>query len=117
MKLHPGKHFRNYYWLTGPGEGETGRRVTVLHSNQPRQCSWCFLYGTPPGAPTLPSHCKGGGNGKVCEEMHTPRARMADYIQDLKNQGYTSLRDRYYEELRTSYPSLTPTVNPNASFS
>ena len=42
------KPLRNYYWLTGPGQGETGRRVTVLHSQQgPRQCSWC-LRNAPP---------------------------------------------------------------------
>ena len=36
VQLHPGKQLRNYYWLTGPGQNDSGRRVTVLHSNQAR---------------------------------------------------------------------------------
>ena len=57
------KPLRNYYWLTGPGQSESGRRVTVLHSNQgPRQCSWCLKSGAPSGSPILASHCHGGGN-------------------------------------------------------
>ena len=40
MNVQLTKPLRNYYWLTGPGKGESGRRVTVLHSQQgPRPCS------------------------------------------------------------------------------
>ena len=42
VQLHPGKFLKNFYWLSGPNPGERGRRVTVLHSNQPSQCSHCF---------------------------------------------------------------------------
>ena len=78
---------RNYYWMTGPGQGEQGRRVTVLHPNQgPRQCSWCLKFAAPSAtAPLLSSHCPGGGNGKVCEDMKTTRAKMSDYITELKD--------------------------------
>ena len=57
------KPLRNYYWLTGPDKGESGRRVTVLHSNQgPRQCSWCLKTASPSASlPNLDSHCTGGG--------------------------------------------------------
>ena len=42
VKLIPGKPIKNFYWLTGPGQGEVGCRVLVLHPNQPHQCSWWF---------------------------------------------------------------------------
>ena len=37
VKLHPVKSFKNFYWLSGPDPGDRGRRVTVLHPNQPSQ--------------------------------------------------------------------------------
>ena len=53
VKLHPGHSLKNFYWLSGPGQGELGPKVTVLHPNQPRQCSWCLKH--PPTSPnTLP---------------------------------------------------------------
>ena len=48
VQLHPGKYLKNFYWLSGPSQGERGRRVTVLHANQPPQCSNCFRYSPPP---------------------------------------------------------------------
>ena len=42
VRLFPGKPLKNYYWLMGPSPGERGMRVTVLHSNEPSQCGWCF---------------------------------------------------------------------------
>ena len=51
VQLSPGKYMRNFYWLSGPSQGERGRRVTVLHANQPPQCSNCFRY-----SPPLPIH-------------------------------------------------------------
>ena len=92
MKIHPGKPMRNYYWMTGPNQGETGRRVLVLHPNQPKQCSWCLQY--PPSStssPLLPSHCRTGGNGKICEKSGISRASMAEYVNQLKAEGYTSI--------------------------
>ena len=47
VRLHPGKYLKNFYWLAGPNQGERGRRVTVLHDNQPPQCSHC-LKNSPP---------------------------------------------------------------------
>ena len=63
--LTPGKSFKNFYWMVGPGAGDTGRRITVLHSNQPKHCSWCI---TPSQTLTV------RGNGKTCESVGTPRA-------------------------------------------
>ena len=34
VRLTPSKPLRNYYWMTGPGQGEARRRVTVLQPNQ-----------------------------------------------------------------------------------
>ena len=34
VKLSPGIYLRKFYWMIGPGQGEVGRRVTVLHPNQ-----------------------------------------------------------------------------------
>ena len=53
MKIHSGKPMRNYYWMTGPNQGESGRRITVLHPNQPKQCSAALAFATllPPLAP------------------------------------------------------------------
>ena len=69
MKLHPGKSLNNYYWLQAPGVGESGRRVLVLHSNQPRQCGHCFKFSPPHNSQPLPTHCKGGSNAKTCAEL------------------------------------------------
>ena len=108
VQLTPGNPLRNYYWLTGPGQGESGRRVTVLHSNQgPRQCSWCLKHAPPTASsPLLPSHCQSGGNGKMCEEKKTNRCKMSDYINELKNDGYVPLRTQYYTNLQRSFPAL-----------
>ena len=48
VRLHKGKSLKNFYWLAGSDQGDRGRRVTVLHSNQPSQCSWCMKYAPPP---------------------------------------------------------------------
>ena len=52
VQLQPGKFMRNFYWLSGPSPGERGRRVTVLHPNQPTQCSHCLKYPPPPHHPS-----------------------------------------------------------------
>ena len=106
VKLSPGKTFHNFYWLGGPLPGDVGRRVTVLHPNQPRQCSWCFKYPPSSSSTTLtPSHCRGGGDGKTCQTRKTPRAKMSAYIETLKGEGYISLRDQYLAP-HAAFPSL-----------
>ena len=104
--LSPGKAFHNYYWLSGPSPGNVGRRVTVLHQNQPRQCSWCFKYA-PSSSKTSPNPnvCKGGGDGKTCKSQNTPRAKMSAYIEYLKTEGYISLKDQHFAP-QTAFPSL-----------
>ena len=81
VNLTPGKDLKNFYWMVGPGQGDTGRRITVLHNNQPKQCSWCFLYTPPSLTSLIPSqHCRNEDNGKACKTLGTPRARMKDYV-------------------------------------
>ena len=95
-------HFRNYYWLEGPLPGDTGRRITVLYSGhgQPQQCSHC-LRDTSTG-------CPGGGNGKVCDSMKTPRAKMSVYMESVRLQdNYVSLKTKYLEQQARSFPSLS----------
>ena len=113
VQLHPGKFMKNLYWLSGPNPGERGRRVTVLHANQPNQCSHCLGY-PPPSSSTTPhaSSCKGGGNDKICKTMLTERTSMTNYIKSLKDEGYTSLRDEYYDNIN-SFPSLGKPVKTN----
>ena len=85
----------NFYWLEGPLPGDTGSRVTVLHSGQEQQCSNCLKTGR--------TGCKAFGNGKVCVQLKTPRARMVDYMTELKRvMGYESLKTLHYKQ----FPSL-----------
>ena len=108
VNLTPGNPLKNYYWMTGPGQGDRGRRVTVIHNNQgPKQCHHCLKHAPPnASAPLLASHCQKGGNGKMCKESKTPRAKMSNYIQKLKEEGYVPLRTRYYDEMQSSFPAL-----------
>ena len=76
MKLDPGKKFKNYYWLEGPLPGNLERRITVLHYNQAQQCSYCLK--------TTEEGCQGMGQGKKCEERNGIRAKLSDYMNDLK---------------------------------
>ena len=106
VELSPGKTLHNFYWLGGPLPGDVGRRVTVLHPNQPRQCSWCFKYPPSSSSATLTSsHCRGGGDGKTCQTRKTPRAKMSAYIESLKGEGYVSMRDQYLAP-QAAFPSL-----------
>ena len=87
MELKPGCSMNNFYWLEGPLQGDTGSRVTVLHSGQEQQCTHCLKTGR--------SGCRALGNGKMCEQLtgKQNRAKMSDYMADMKLQvGYVSLR-------------------------
>ena len=87
MELHEGMTFNNYYWLEGPLPGDQGRRILVLHSGQDQQCSNCLGQS---------SSCPANGNGKLCTEMKTPRAKMSSYMNSLKiSVGYSSLKAQY----------------------
>ena len=99
MTLEPGRSFRNYYWLAGPQPGDVARRITVLHSGQTRQCSWCLrCRPTSSSITASPGHCPGGGDGKICEDMNTPRAKLSDYIATLRDEGYMTLKDLHHAE-------------------
>ena len=93
----------------GPGQNDSGRRVTVLHSNQgPRQCGHCLKSASPSAStdPKSPSFCQGGGNAKSCKSINPVRTKMSSYIGELRSECYSSLRDTYFETLRTSFPLL-----------
>ena len=95
MRLKPGMQFENYYWMEGPLSDDQGCRITVLHTGQVQQCSNCLKRA---------HSCPGGGNGKACESMKTPRGKLSDYMQYLKQQySYTSLKIQYMEE---QFPAL-----------
>ena len=97
--LRAGASFENYYWLEGPLQGDRGRRILVLHHGQTQQCSHC-LKRTSTG-------CPAGGNGKLCDQMKTPRAKMFTYMQSLRAKvGYVSLKTRYNEIQAKNFPSL-----------
>ena len=95
MELNPGTCFKNFYWMEGPLPGDTGSRITVLHSGQEQQCSHCLKTGR--------EGCRAFGNGKACQELGTPRAKMLDYMTYLKKMtGYESLKSQYHKQ----YPLL-----------
>ena len=76
-------------------QGDNGSRITVLHSGQEQQCSNCLRTGK--------GGCKALGNGKACAQMDTSRAKMAEYMAELKRQvGYESLKSVYLQQ----FPSL-----------
>ena len=81
IKIKPGYYFNNYYWMEGPLPGDQGRRITVLHSGQPQQCSFCL--------DSVETGCLGFGNGRKCEEMGGVRKKMSSYMQEFKERtGY-----------------------------
>ena len=95
MRMKPGMQFENYYWMEGPLSDDQGCRVTVLHAGQVQQCSHCLRR-----APL----CPGGGNGKACESMKTPRGKLGEYMKYLKERySYTSLKMQYMVE---QFPAL-----------
>ena len=99
VELEQGVSFENYYWLEGPLPGDIGKRIVVLHSNQPPQCSSC-LRRSGQGCPAM-------GNGKACERSGTKRAKMGEYMENLKKKiGYTSLKIKHAERQAAMFPSL-----------
>ena len=89
VELKPGAVVPNFFWLSGPLDGDQGARVTVLHGGgQPRQCFNCLKIG---------SECKADGRGKVCsKDLKTPRARMAEYVETLRTRyHYISLKSQH----------------------
>ena len=92
MRLKLGAYFNNYYWLEGPLQGDQGRRITVLHSGQPQQCSLCLE--------SIETGCLGMGNGRKCEEMGGVRKKMSDYMRVFKERtGYISLKEEYLQSM------------------
>ena len=90
MILKPGMQFENYYWMEGPLSDDQGCRITVLHAGQMQQCSNCLRRA---------QFCPGGGNGKACETVKTPRGKLGDYMKYLKERHrYTSLKMQYMQE-------------------
>ena len=109
VQLHQGKKMKNYYWLSGPGQNDSGKRVTVLHDNQgPRQCGHCLKTGAPQGITDQDStsFCLGGGNAKACKSINPERTRLSSYINQLRNEGYYTLKDIHIESQRTNFPLL-----------
>ena len=77
---------------------DQGRRILVLHSGQDQQCSNCLGQS---------SHCPANGNGKLCTEMKTPRAKMSSYMNGLKiSVGYSSLKSQYLAAQARQNPAL-----------
>ena len=99
VELNQGVSFENYYWLEGPLPGDVGKRIVVLHSNQPPQCSHC-LQRAGLGCPAM-------GNGKACDRSGTKRAKMKEYMESLKKKvGYISLKIKHAEKQALMFPSL-----------
>ena len=102
LEFKKGMAMENYYWLEGPLQGDQGRRVLVLHNGQTPQCSNCLRKGS--------NGCPAQGNGRICTEMKTPRAKMSNYMNSLKIQVfYSSLKTQFYEQQARSFPSLNET--------
>ena len=104
MELKSGVCFKNFYWMEGPLPGDIGSRVTVLHSGQEQQCSNCLKTGR--------EGCKAFGNGKACEQLKTPRAKMIDYMLSLKRSvGYESLKAQYMRQFPTLHKESNNTFD------
>ena len=103
MTFNDGAIFNNFYWMEGPLPGDAGRRITVLHNGQVSQCSNCLRQA---------GHgCRAGGNGRLCEEQKTPRAKMSSYMEMLKiHHGYTSLKVKHAEYQSRNFPPLHGSV-------
>ena len=84
--------------MEGPLDDDKGCRSTVLHQGQEQQCSHCLKRG----------NCPGGGNGKACQLLNTPRGQIADYMKYLKgSHNYISLKMRYKLKQEQEFPALS----------
>ena len=100
MQFNQGMNMMNYYWMEGPLSGDQGKRVLVLHNGHIPQCSHCLRRAGNGG-------CPAGSNGKACNLLKTPRAKMAQYMQSLREKiGYVSLKTRFLELQAKNFPSL-----------
>ena len=104
--LFENRTFENYYWLEGALPGDQGRRVTVTHPGQPRQCSHCFGYAVTKYGEPLTERCPAKGNGNACKEIgEKPRAKMMEYMLKLeRNTGYVSMKIAYSRKHPTFRP-------------
>ena len=101
MELQPGVSMYNFYWREGPLQGDTGSRFTVLHNGQEQQCSFCLK--------TARGGCRAQGNGKDCEMLKSPRAKMTDYMTELKKKvGYESLKAQYLPSIHLCRVNTSP---------
>ena len=106
MILDSGATLENYYWIEGPLSGDTGRRITVLHNGQVSQCINCLKKAY--------QGCQAGGNGKLCEDMKTPRTKMSTYMESLRHKvGYVSMKIRYSEYQARNFSSLQGSTQPS----
>ena len=107
MRMKPGKQFENFYWMEGPLEEDKGSRITVLHQGQEQQCSHCLRRG----------NCPGGGNGKACYSMNTPRGKIADYMKYLKiSHNYLSLKMQFKQKQELDFPALGKKITEDDGF-
>ena len=108
MQFNQGMNMMNYYWMEGSLSGDQGKRVLVLHNGHIPQCSHCLRRAGNGG-------CPAGSNGKACNLLKTPRAKMAQYMQSLREKiGYVSLKTRFLElqaKISRPYKALILTLS------
>ena len=108
MELEKGQSFENFYWMEGPLPGDVGKRIVVLHNGQPPQCSHCLLRR---GA-----GCRAMGIGKACQKLGTPRGKMNDYMQSLRDKvGYVSMKIKHAEKQARMFPSMIGLLGEKSS--
>ena len=62
--------------------------------------------------------CPAQGNGKVCEDLKTPRSKMSAYMQSLRIKvGYVSLKIKYFEHQARNFPSLSGNNQATSGYS
>ena len=93
--LNQGSAFENFFWMEGPLPSDQGRRITVIHQNQPQQCSNCFGFSRAKYGGEL-GLCLANANGRAFKAMGTVRAKMAPYMRELERLvGYKSIKAKF----------------------
>ena len=93
--MNQGSAFKNFFWMEGPLPSDQGRRITVIHQNQPQQCSNCFGYSRAKYGGEL-GLCLANANGRACKTMGTIRAKMAPYMRELERLvGYKTIKAKF----------------------